>query len=395
MMEGPMDDAARMKILVISAGPFPMDRGTPARTLRVSQALAERGHEICVVTFPISDNSIDTDLRIERSRGFRNYSKTSPGPSITKLFFMNPRLASKVREVLQQEPFDVIYAHHYEGLLVASMARRRARVRLPIIFDSHSLLGSELSSYFPSFISAPINRLGTILDERLIRLSDAVIGVSDEIANFYAARAEPDFPIVTATSGVECEQFFRVADAGDGVSPVRVVFAGNLSGYQGFDLLLAAFRKVRAQRQNVELFVAAREANAVLAAMGVNDPSSEGIRVRSGGWSELPQILASSDIATNPRTVCPGIPQKLLNYMASALPTVSFEGSSAMLVHEQTGLIVPNGDVDGFAQAIVRLIDSRDLRSRLGAAARTLVESQYNWERVAATFERVFYFLRT
>jgi len=64
-------------------------------------------------------------------------------------------------------------------------------------------------------------------------------------------------------------------------------------------------------------------------------------------------------------------------------------------VHEQTGLIVPNGDVDGFAQAIVRLIDSRDLRSRLGAAARTLVESQYNWERVAATFERVFYFLRT
>ena len=100
----------------------------------------------------------------------------------------------------------------------------------------------------------------------------------------------------------------------------------------------------------------------------------------SGEFNELPSILASADIATNPRTVCPGIPQKLLNYMAAALPTVSFEGSSAILVHEKTGLIVSNGDIDGFAKAIMRLADSSDMRLRMGSAARALIKAEYNWE---------------
>jgi glycosyltransferase involved in cell wall biosynthesis len=123
--------------------------------------------------------------------------------------------------------------------------------------------------------------------------------------------------------------------------------------------------------------------------MGVVDPAREGILVRSGAFSDLPPLLASADIAANPRVVCPGIPQKLLNYMAAALPTVSFEGSSAILVHEQTGLVVPNGDIDGFAAAITRLADASELRLRLGSAAQELVKAKFRWERVAATFEGV------
>lgn len=382
-----------MKILVIAAGPLPLARGTPARTLRVSQALASRGHEVCIAAFPIADQSIETNLRIERSRGARSYRKTSPGTSVAKLFIMCPRLATKVRELLEHESFDVIYAHHYEGLLVASIARRRAGIRTPIVFDSHTLLGSELNYYFPKFLGGPVAWLGAILDDRLIRLADAIISVTDQISNFYASRSEPDLPILTATNGVEYEKFIPTLASVDGALPVRAVFAGNLSGYQGFDLLVAAFRKIRRQRQDIELLIAAPEADDVLAAMGIDNPGDEGILVRPGGFNELPHILASADIATNPRTVCPGIPQKLLNYMAAALPTVSFEGSSAILVHEKTGLIVPNGDIDEFAGAIMRLANSSDLRLRLGSAARALIEAEYNWERVAATFERVYHML--
>jgi glycosyltransferase involved in cell wall biosynthesis len=378
-----------MKVLVVAAGPFPMGRGTPTRTLRVSHALAERGHDICVVAFPIADSSIETDLRIERSSGSPNYTKTSAGPSLAKLLVMSPRLATKVRELLEREPFDVIYAHHYEGLLVASAARRCADIRTPIIFDSHTLLGSEVSSYLPGFFSGPVNWIGTALDGRLIRLADAVISVTDQMTDFYAAHAQPNLPVVTATNGVESEKFAWGTAVRTDATPVRVVFAGNLSGYQGFDLLLAAFRKIRQQRQGIELLVAASEASSVLPMMGVADPAREGILVRSGAFRDLPAILASADIAVNPRAVCPGIPQKLLNYMAAALPTVSFEGSSAILVHEQTGLVVPNGDIDGFAAAIARLADSRELRLQLGSAARALVKAKFQWERVAVAFEGV------
>lgn len=383
-----------MKILVIAAGPLPLGRGTPVRTLRVSEALASHGHDICVAAFPIADKSIETKLRIERSKGVRGYSKTSSGPSVAKLFVMNPRLATKVRELLEHESFDVIYAHHYEGLIVASIARRRAGVTTPIVFDSHTLLGSELNYYFPRSLGWLVSWLGSVLDSHLFRLADAVIGVSDEITFFYALRSRPDLPIVTATNGVEYETFNRASNSGSRSSSVRVVFAGNLSGYQGFDFLIAAFRVIRRQRQDIELIIAAREADEVLAAMGIENPGEEGITVLSGEFNELPSILASADIATNPRTVCPGIPQKLLNYMAAALPTVSFEGSSAILVHGKTGLIVSNGNIDDFAKAIMRLADSSDLRLRMGSAARALIKAEYNWERVAATFERVCQMLK-
>ena len=378
-----------MKILVIAAGPFPLGRGTPARTLRVSEALAARGHDVCVAAFPLADPLIETQLRIERSEGVRGYTKTSPGPSWTKLLAMSPRLAARVRELLEQQPFDVIYAHHYEGLLVASIARRRSGIRVPIVFDSHTLLGSELGSYFPQVFSTPIAWIGAILDGRLIRLADAIICVTDEITNFYAARAKPDLPAITAPNGVEVEKFTRAFAPRPDAASVRVVFAGNLSGYQGFDLLWAAFRRIRQQRQDIELVVASPEAESVLSALGVDDPDAQGIRVRSGSFRDLPEILASADIAANPRIVCAGIPQKLLNYMAAGLPTVSFEGASAILVHEKTGLVVPNGDIDGFAAAITHLADSRKLRLQLGNAARALVEAEYKWERVAVIFERV------
>lgn len=378
-----------MHILVIAAGPFPFARGTPIRTLRVSEALESRGHTVCVAAFPLADENIETKLRIEVSASADWYRKTSPGPSVAKLLVMSPRLATKVRELLEQETFDVIYAHHYEGLLVASIARRRAKVNTPIVFDSHTLLGSELSYYFPKFFARPITWLGGILDRRLIRHANAIISVTDEITNFYASHAEPDLPILTATNGVEYEKFIQASGSGDNTSPVRIVFAGNLSSYQGFDLLIAAFRKVRQQQQGIELMVAAPGADAVLATMGIDNPRDEGIMVHPYGFSELPRILASADIAANPRIDCSGIPQKLLNYMAAALPTVSFEGSSTVLVHEQTGLIVPNGDVAGFAEAIMRLADASKLRLQLGSAARTLVETRYNWERVAAKFERI------
>jgi glycosyltransferase involved in cell wall biosynthesis len=379
-----------MKILVIAGGPFPMGRGTPARTLRASEALAARGHDVCVAALPVSDPSIETQLRVERSEGFRGYRKTSPGPSFVKLFVMDPRLAKKVRTLLSNEKFDVIYAHHYEGLIIASIAGRRLSLRIPVVFDAHTLLGAELSHYFPALIRAPISWFGSFLDGHLFRLADAIISVSDEITHFYSLRSRPDLPAVTAANGVELEKFDSESGARSTAETIAVVFAGNLSGYQGFDFLLAAFRRIRRQRQDIRLIVASADAGSVLSALGVEQPESEGISVRSGEFTDLPEILADADIAANPRTVCPGIPQKLLNYMASALPTVSFEGSSAILVNEETGLIVSNGDIEGFAKAIIRLADSSSLRIRLGGAARRLVATQYTWERVAETFERVY-----
>ena len=48
---------------------------------------------------------------------------------------------------------------------------------------------------------------------------------------------------------------------------------------------------------------------------------------------------------------------------------------------EVTGLLVPPGDVGALRSALVRALDDRVLRERLGAAAREHVRTELSWER--------------
>jgi glycosyltransferase involved in cell wall biosynthesis len=87
---------------------------------------------------------------------------------------------------------------------------------------------------------------------------------------------------------------------------------------------------------------------------------------------------------------CPGVPQKLLNYMAAARPIVSFEGSRWILEHGRTGWLVENGDERAFADGVLRLLDDPRLAASLAMSARAVVLERYDWDRIASRVERVY-----
>jgi glycosyltransferase involved in cell wall biosynthesis len=55
-----------------------------------------------------------------------------------------------------------------------------------------------------------------------------------------------------------------------------------------------------------------------------------------------------------------------------------------LVVHEETGLLVPPRDVPALREALRRLLDDRGLRERLGANARERARDHFGWERVTA-----------
>lgn len=61
-----------------------------------------------------------------------------------------------------------------------------------------------------------------------------------------------------------------------------------------------------------------------------------------------------------------------------------------MVVHGETGLLVPAHDVAALARAMQRLIDDPVLRDRLGQAARDRVEQRYTESQVVPRFERMY-----
>jgi glycosyltransferase involved in cell wall biosynthesis len=67
-----------------------------------------------------------------------------------------------------------------------------------------------------------------------------------------------------------------------------------------------------------------------------------------------------------------GLPMALIEAMSKGLPAVSFDcptGPADVIEHDRSGLLIPDGDVDGLARALIALIEDEPLRRRLGSGA--------------------------
>ena len=69
--------------------------------------------------------------------------------------------------------------------------------------------------------------------------------------------------------------------------------------------------------------------------------------------------------------------------MAYGRPVVASAvgGLRDLVVHEETGLLVPPRDVPALRAALQRLLGDPELRRRLGAAARERIRTEFSWER--------------
>jgi glycosyltransferase involved in cell wall biosynthesis len=354
----------------------------------MAEALTSRGHEVHVVTYHLGDTQDRLPFAVHRIRGSR-YARTAPGPSWQKLLQLDPQLIRELGRLLRSLDFAVIHAHHYEGLLTALLARHGRR--LPVVFDAHTLLGSELSYYKLGLPAAATAAIGRTFDRHMPRLADHVIAVTDDMRATLIAHGRVDARRITVIpNGVEAEHFAPPPRPRPERAERRVTFAGSLAVYQGIDLLLESFALIRSQLRNVRLhlltesdfggFAPRAESLGVGAAIDVSNPD----------FAALPGHLHRADVLLNPRPACEGIPQKLLNYMAAGRPIVSCAGSAKLLSHGSTGLVTPDGDAQAFADATLRLLANPDLGNELGANARRLVEQEYTWDGVAAKVERVY-----
>ena len=380
-------------IAVIAACPFPHGRGTPLRIQRLSEALVMAGHEVHIFTYPIGNGMPTDGVSITRTQNPLGYKKYDAGPSLQKPL-LDALLTAKLARFIAQKHVDIIYAHHFEGALVALAARRGQHI--PIVYDAHTTLTGELGSYNTLLRTKLVATIGGWLDSFVPRRSDHVISVSDEIAHFLSERGISSDRISVILNGTESEVFAQ-GDASRAREKFHldtrptVIYTGNLASFQGVDHLLIAMPQILAICPNAQLIIAGSGDIApylsTIAKLGIEQATHI---VHNPVFSDVVDLLALADVAVVPRTVCPGIPLKLLNYMAAGKAVVAFEGSAKILKHLDTGYIVTNGDMSSLADGIITCLSDEQLRKQLGAKAREVIIESYNWDHMAARVAEVF-----
>jgi glycosyltransferase involved in cell wall biosynthesis len=168
-----------------------------------------------------------------------------------------------------------------------------------------------------------------------------------------------------------------------------VLYLGRLKRYKRIDLVIRAVALLRDQGLAVRLIIAGkgdaeRAIRALCADLDVAD------RVEFAGFVDEQrkrELFRRSwvHVLTSPRE---GWGISTMEAAACGTTTIASDspGLRDAVRHEQTGLLVPHGDVAALAAALRRILQDAAFRDRLGGAARRLAES-YTWERTAAKTE--------
>jgi colanic acid biosynthesis glycosyl transferase WcaI len=178
-----------------------------------------------------------------------------------------------------------------------------------------------------------------------------------------------------------------------GIGPEQrvLLYSGSMNKKQGLELLVEAMQRLADVPDLVWLLAGEGPSKAQLEAATAG---MDQVRIlplqpaeRLNEWLNLadvhllPQKAGAADLV---------LPSKLLGILASGRPVVASSpaGSELGQLAERAGIRVEPEDGAGFAAALRQLLADGDLRQRLGAEARQLVEERYGQEAVLGQLDR-------
>lgn len=357
-----------LRIAMVGACPFPVPQGSQVFLRDNALALQRRGHEVHLVVYGFPGGGEDCGLRVHRAPNLPGLNRTRSGPYAAKPV-LDLLLAATLRRVVRRERIDIVFAHNYEALLAALLAGVR-----PLVYHAHNVMSDELPYYVPW--KGPAQRLGRWLDHTFPRRADHVCVPHQRLAgHLVLLGCDPNrVSVVPPPMDAGCFEAARVRPE---IPPV--VYAGNLDPYQNIDLLFRAMNIVRQQIPQARLLIGTAEKREFEGAETIPVPNFGALRT----------FLGQDAVFAVPRVSWSGYPIKVLNAMASGLGIVACESAAYPLMHEDNGLVVPDNDVQSFADALLRLLSHHRLRAQLGHHARKTIEAHFQPSQVAQQLEAI------
>lgn len=105
----------------------------------------------------------------------------------------------------------------------------------------------------------------------------------------------------------------------------------------------------------------------------------------------LPALYAAADVFAF-HSFHEGLGIVLLEALATGRPVVTTDaGGTVDIVHDGVnGLVVPPGDADAFANAVLRMLRDRPFAASLACRGREIAETRFDWDLVATAYLDVF-----
>ena len=371
-----------MKKLKIGITCYPSLGGSGVVATELGILLAERGHEVHFIT---------------SGRPFRLYMDQ---PNITvhevevghyAVFKFTPydiALANKISEVIVDEGLDILHAHYaVPHAVCAALAKDMADSDIAVVTTLHgtdvTVLGHD-----------PTLR-GTV--KYGINKSDLTTAVSDSLKQDTYELIKPSKEIRTVYNFIDSRQYRPVDSShmkealgipeGDKV----VIHVSNFRKVKRIDDIIRSFKKINEEIPSKLLLVGEgpemSDMHALATELGVGTEV-----LFLGKRDDLPDLFSISDLNML-LSEKEAFGLVLIEAMACGVPCVGSDigGIPEVITDGENGFIRPLGDVDGFAEAALRILVDSDLASRFSEDAIRSVQERFSAEEIVRQYEELYY----
>jgi len=257
-------------------------------------------------------------------------------------------------------------------------------LRLPLVVHFH---GAD--AYLHEFLDR-----FRIAYKEMFAYASAIVAVSRHMAKQLVQIGAPEEKVIYNPYGVEIEKFKPALPA----SEPRVVAVGRFVEKKAPYLTILAFQKVLDRIPNARLtFVGGGLLKDVCTRMVEALHLQHAVEFRGVlNSDEIASLMQSSQVFVQ-HSLTPesgdmeGTPLAVLEAAASGLPVVSTQHAGIMdvVVHGETGYLVPEGDVDSMADYLYQMLTEPELARAMGHKGRTRIGEQFNVQRSIANLRRI------
>lgn len=345
--------------------------------------LAAAGHEIVIVTtdqqhrppfyrFPSGVRLIDLGI---------NYSLDNDKPVYKRIpAYLHKRRIHRRRltEVLMRErPAITLSLYPSESSFIPEINDGSRKV-LELHFNRYFRL-----QYGRKGLTGMIDRYRSRKDEKIARKFDSFVVLTEEDKTYWG-----NLPNISVIPNAALPMPLK-----SDCSPKRVIAVGRLDYQKGFDRLIKVWELVKKNNASegwrLDIF-GQGEWHDMLEDMIRSKGLSESAKINAPTADIASEYAGSSIIAMTSNYE--GFGMVLAEAMSCAVPAIAFKcpcGPSDIISDGIDGHIIPDGDINAFADAMLQLMADDDKRRRMGRAA-TAVIDRYSEERVMQQWTSLF-----